>query len=362
MRHELSAHNGPMIFASDNWSGVSERVLATFAEAAGSGGPAYGDDALTATARRRFNEIFEREVSVFFVASGTVANALALSAYARPGGIVFAHDEAHVTVDEAGSFEFFSGGNRILPVDATAGKISVPALTHALEPFVGARVHHGQPVAVSLTQITEYGAAYQPEEIADLARVAKSHGLAVHMDGARFAGAVAALGTSPADLTWKAGIDVLSFGGTKNGCFAAEAVVFFDPAHARDFAYARQRAGQGYSKNWFLASQFAAYLDGGHWLDLARHANRMASRLANAIAVSRSARLVFQPDANEIFAVIDKAADARLRAAGAVYYPWPTEGLDDTVSADEVLIRLVTSFRTTDDEVDRFADLLTAPP
>lgn len=353
-----------MIFASDNWSGVSQKVLAAFAEAAASGGPAYGDDALTAAARQRFNEVFEREVLVFFVASGTVANALALSAYARPGGIVFAHNEAHVTVDEAGSFEFFSAGNRILPVHATAGKISVPSLTHALEPFAGAHVHYGQPVAISLTQITEYGTAYHIEEIADVARVAKSHGLAVHMDGARFAGAVAARGASPADLTWKAGVDVLSFGGTKNGCFAAEAVVFFDPAHARDFAYARQRAGQGYSKNWFVASQFAAYLDDGHWLDLAHHANRMASQLADAIAASPLARLAFHPDANEIFAVIDKAADARLRAAGAVYYPWPTGGLAGivNVSADEALIRLVTSFQTTDDEVGRFAEVLMAGP
>lgn len=350
--------NGPMIFASDNWAGASERILTAFADAAASGGPAYGGDGLTAAVCDRFSEIFEREVTVFLVASGTVANALALSAYARPGGIVFAHGEAHVAIDEAGAFEFFSGGNRIAALPATAGKISADALARALARLPEDDVHHGRPIAVSLTQITEYGATYRPDEIAEVARVAKAQGLAVHMDGARFAGAVAALGLSPAEITWRAGVDVLSFGGTKNGCFAAEAVVFFDPAAARDFAYARQRAGQGYSKNWFIAAQFLAYFDGGHWLELAAHANRMAARLAEAIAGSGSARLAHHPDANEMFAVIKNTVDARLRTAGAVYYKWPATGLAIEVAADETTIRLVTSFQTTEAEVDRFAALL----
>jgi threonine aldolase len=349
-----------MIFASDNWSGASPRVLAAFAEVAESGGPAYGGDTVTAAARECFNEIFEREVAVFFLASGTVANALALSAYARPGGIVFAHGEAHVAVDEAGAFEFFSGGNRIAALPATAGKISAPALASALERLAEHDAHHGQPVAASLTQITEYGAAYRPDEIAEIAGVARSRGLAVHMDGARFAGAVAALGLSPAEITWRAGVDVLSLGGTKNGCFAAEAVVFFDPSAAGDFAYARQRAGQGYSKNWFIAAQFAAYFDDGHWLDLAGHANRMAARLAEAIVASSSARLALHPDANEIFAAVNNSADARLRAAGAVYHRRPAPGLAGLieVAADETMVRLVTSFQTTDADVDSFAALL----
>lgn len=349
-----------MIFASDNWSGASERVLAEFSQAAKSGGPAYGEDALTAAVCERFNQVFEREVAVFFVASGTAANALALSAYARPGGVVLAHREAHVAVDEAGAFELFSGGNRILGLAAMAGKILPEALAAALEQLSERQVHHGQPVAVSLTQVTEYGAAYRPDEIATLARIAASRGLAVHMDGARFAGAVAGLGLSPADITWRAGVDVLSLGGTKNGCFAAEAVVFFDPAVARDFAFARQRAGQGYSKNWFIAAQLAAYLDNGHWLELAGHANRMARRLAEAIKASRSARLALVPDANELFAVLKKTADARLRAAGAVYHARPADGLSGLVevAADETMVRLVTSFQTTEADVDRFAALL----
>jgi len=349
-----------MKFASDNWSGSSEKIVAALAAAAQSGGPAYGDDAMTVAACRRFNDVFEREVAVFLVASGTVANALALSAYARPGGIVFAHNDAHIAVDEAGAVEFFSGGNRIAKLPAVLGKISPEALARALEGLPARDVHHGPPVAVSLTQITEYGAAYRADEIDALARVAKSHGLAVHMDGARFANAVVSLGLSPADITWRAGVDVLSFGGTKNGCFAAEAVVFFDLSHARDFAYARQRAGQGFSKNWFLAAQLNAYLEDDHWLDLADHANRMAALLADAIAESDSARVVVKPDANEVFAVLNGSVDARLRAAGAVYYPWSADGLAGLANlvADETVVRLVTSFRTTEADVEGFASLL----
>ena len=223
-----------MIFASDNWAGASERIIAAFAAAAKRGGPAYGGDGLSTAVEERFSEVFEHEVTVFLVASGTVANALALSAYARPGGIVFAHRHAHILSDEAGAFEFFSGGNKIVAVEAEVGKLSPRALVAELKRLPERQVHFGQAVAVSLTQITEFGAAYRPEEVATLAGIARERGMAVHMDGARFAGAVAGLGLSPAALTWKAGVDVLSFGGTKNGCFAAEAVVFFNREHARD--------------------------------------------------------------------------------------------------------------------------------
>lgn len=349
-----------MIFASDNWAGASDRIVAAFSKAASQGGPAYGEDPLTVAIQNRFNEIFERDVTVFLVASGTVANALALAAYARPGGIVFAHRHAHIAVDEAGAVEFFSGGNRIVGIEAAAGKLSLEALAAALEQLPDREIHHGQPVAVSLTQVTEFGVAYRPKEIAALADLAKSRGIAVHMDGARFAGAVAGLGLSPADLTWRAGVDVLSLGGTKNGCFAAEAVIFFDPADARDFAYARQRAGQGYSKNWFIAAQFAAYFEDDHWLDLAGRANRAAARLAEAIESSPTCRLVLKPDANEVFAILDRTVDQRLRAAGAIYHPWRADGFAEPIALtmNETMVRIVTSFETADVDVERFAALL----
>ena len=351
-----------MNFASDNWAGASERVIAALADAARRGGPAYGGDELTKAVERRFSELFEREVAVFLVASGTAANALGLSAYARPGGVIFCHREAHILVDEAGASEFFGGGVKVVGLDGTGGKITPDTLAVGMARFPEGFVHHGRPVAVSLTQVTELGTAYAPAEIAALAKIAKSRGAAVHMDGARFAGAVASLDVSPADMTWRAGIDVLSFGGTKNGCIAAEAVVFFDPEHARDFGFARQRSGQGFSKNWFIAAQFDAYLKGGHWLELAGHANGMAAKLAAAITRSKAGRLALQPAANEVFAVLSTDADKRLRAAGAVYHPWPADSVpaDMRPGTGELMIRLVTSWQTPQEDIDRFAAVLSA--
>jgi threonine aldolase len=255
-----------MIFASDNWAGASPKVIDALAEAARSGHPAYGADDITKAVERRFSDLFEREVTVFLVASGTVANALALSAYARPGGVVFCHRHAHIVVDEAGATSFFGGGITLTPLGGDGGKFVPASLTAGLDQMKDHVPHSGQAIAVSVTELTELGAAYRPDEVRAIAEVANAHGCAVHMDGARFSNAVAALGCSPADITWRAGVDVLSFGGTKNGCMAAEAVVFFDQAPVRDALFQRQRAGQGFSKNWFIASQFDAYLKDNHWL------------------------------------------------------------------------------------------------
>jgi threonine aldolase len=348
-----------MIFASDNWAGASEKVMAALAEQAKRGGPAYGDDLRTKLVERRFAEIFERKVAVFFVATGTAANALSLAAYGQPGAVAFCHRESHVIADEPGSAELF-GGLRLIGLAGEAGKIAPETLDRAIARFPEGNTHHGRPVAVSLSELTELGAAYTAADIGALAAVAKRRGLAVHIDGARFGSAVAGLEVSPADLTWRAGVDVLSFGGTKNGCLAAEAVVFFEPADAAGFALARQRAGHTFSKSWFVAAQFDAYLDHGHWLDLARTANATARQLADAIRASAEARLVRDPDGNEVFAIFTKALDHRLRAAGAVYHPWSVESLPEAErpNSDEVLVRLIASFSTAAEDVDRFAAAL----
>ncbi len=349
-----------MIFASDNWAGASPQVIDALAEAAASGHPAYGADDFTRAVGRRFSELFEREVTVFLVGSGTVANALALSAYARPGGAVLCHRHAHIAVDEAGATSFFGGGMTLAALDAMAGKFGPAPMTTAIDGMAASAPRAGQPVAVSLAEITEFGALWRPQEVAAVAEVAHARGMAVHMDGARFANAVAALGCTPADLTWRAGVDVLSFGGTKNGCVAAEAVVFFDPAFPRDVLFQRQRAGQGYSKNWFIAAQLLAYLRDDHWLALADHANVMAGRLADAIHASGEARLAVEPEGNLIFAVLSQAADHRLREAGAVYHPSSADGLPATgrPGADEVLVRLVTSWQTGAEEIEAFSAAL----
>jgi threonine aldolase len=349
-----------MIFASDNWAGASERVIEAVARAARAGGPAYGADDLTAAVTRRMSDLFDREVAVFFVATGTAANALALSSFARPGGIVLCHRSAHILADEAGATEFFSGGMRVVGLDGTGAKLDPAGLEAVLARYPEGSSHAGQPVALSLTNQTELGTVYTPAEVGALAAIARSRGLAVHMDGARFANAVAGLKASPAELTWKAGADVLSFGATKNGAIAADAVVFFDPDRARDVAFARQRAGHAFSKNWFAAAQYDAWLEGGHWLELASHANAMAARLAATIEASPHARLAVRPAGNEVFAVLTRDAARRLRDAGAAYYEWPAEDIAPPMrpGAGEVLVRLVASFRTAPDDVDRFGTLL----
>ena len=349
-----------MQFASDNWTGGAPEVIDALAEAARAGGPSYGGDAITKAVERRFADLFEHEVAVFLVASGTFANALSISAYARPGGLVFCHREAHINVDEAGATEFFGAGLKIAALDGEAGKIAPGTIAEEMARHPEGFLHHGQPVAVSVTQTTELGTAYRPEEIAAIAEVARSRGCALHMDGARFANAVAGLDVSPADVTWRAGVDVLSFGGTKNGCVAAEAVVFFTKAHARDAGFVRQRAGQGFSKNWFIAAQFAAYLDNGYWLKLAQNANAMAARLAKAIEQSVDARLALRPDGNEVFVILTDEAHNRLTAAGAVYHPWSVESLpvQKRPTSGECLVRLVTSWQSTEADVDLFASNL----
>jgi threonine aldolase len=347
-----------MIFASDTWAGASDKVMAGLAEAAKRGGPAYGGDPLSRAVEHKFSEIFERDVTVFFVGTGTAANALALSTVARPGGMILCHREAHISVDEAGACELYGG--RLLGLSGHAGKIAADDVAQALSRFDPGHVHAGQAVAISVTQLTELGTAYSTVEIESIAEVARRNALPVHLDGARFAGAVAALAKSPAELTWRIGVDLMSFGGTKNGCAAAEAVIFFDRARSQDFVYARQRAGHGFSKAWFIAAQFAAYLDDDHWLQNARHANAMGARLADAIRRSGAMRIALEPAANEIFAIMPKSLDKRLKAAGVVYGPWSAESLapEARPQAEEVLMRLVTSFMTTADEIDRFAKVL----
>ena len=232
-------------------------------------------------------------------------------------------------------------------------------LARELKRFPPDFVHAGQPMAVSITQATEAGTLYSLDDIAAVSKVAKAHGLPLHMDGARFANALVALDCTPAEMTWKAGVDALSLGGTKNGCWCAEALVFFDPQAARDLPFIRKRAAQLFSKTRFIAAQFEAYLENGLWLETASHANAMAARLASAIDASGQMRLAWQPQANEVFAIVDKEKMERLQAAGAVFYPWnPPHGFEDSIGEGETLTRLVTSFATTADEVEAFGRLI----
>ncbi|WP_019997771.1 threonine aldolase family protein [Aureimonas ureilytica] len=344
-----------MIFASDNWSGAHPAVSAALSTHGAGMAAAYGSSDIDKAVEQRFNEIFEREVAVFFVGTGTAANSLSFAAVNRPGGVVMCHREAHVVEDECGAPEFFTHGARMAPVDGALGRIDPGQLRHELARFRPGFIHAGQPMAVTISQASEVGTLYGRDEIAAIAEIAHEQDLAFHMDGARFANALAATGLSPADMTWRAGIDILSFGATKNGCWCAEAVVFFDPDKARQFPYIRKRGAQLFSKTRFMAAQFMAYLDDGLWLTLAAHANAMADRLRAGLTNRPHARQAWDTRSNEVFAILDQVTADALRAQGAMFYDWNLpHGSGVRMSETERLVRLVTSWSTEAADVDRF--------
>lgn len=348
-----------MIFGSDNWAGAHPAIARRLLEEAEGFSAPYGASELDRLVEQKFNDIFEREVAVFFVGTGTAANSLALAAVNRPGGVAFCHREAHLIEDECGAPEFFTHGARLAPVDGANGKIDPRNLLAEIKRFPPGFVHTGQPMAISITQATEIGTLYRPDEIMAIAKIAEDMQLPLHMDGARFANALVALNCSPAALSWKLGVDIVSFGATKNGCWCAEALVFMRPDMARDLPFIRKRAAQLFSKTRFIASQFDAYLADGLWLELARHANDMGRRLQNGIRSSRHARLAWEAEANEVFCIMDKGRADDLKRQGAVFYAWnPPHSGQALLGENEVLLRLVASFATQAGQVDRFIDIL----
>ena len=348
-----------MIFASDNWAGAHPAIAERLMKESSGYAAAYGTSDLDRRVEERFSEIFERNVAVFFVGTGTAANSLALASTARPGGVAFCQAEAHVTVDECGAPELFTGACRLVPVGGRNAKMDPAALVSAMGRFPPGAVHQGRPMAITITQATESGTVYALDEIDRIAEIARAHHLPLHMDGARFANALVALGATPAEMTWKRGVDILSFGGTKNGCWCAEALVFMNPEAARDMPFIRKRSAQLFSKSRFIAAQFDAYFENGRWLDMARHANAMADGLRRGIAASNSGRLGWDTFSNEVFPVLKKEAAAAATARGAQFYDWPAPAEQpDLVGHDEVLIRLVTSFATTESDVAGFLDAI----
>jgi len=346
-----------MIFASDNWAGAHPKVSAALATHSGGFSRGYGDSDLDRKVAQTFAEIFDHEVAVFFVGTGTAANALSLTLANRPGGVAFCHYASHAIEDEGGAPEYFTGGARLAKVEGRLGRMDPAALQASIDHHPAAFIHAGRPMAVSITQSTEIGTLYSLDDISAISAICRNEGLPLHMDGARFANALVALGTTPAEMTWKRGIDMLSFGATKNGCWCAEAIVLFDEAKATEMAFIHKRAAQLYSKSRFIAAQFDAYFEDGLWLENARHANALAARLAGHIRASRKLRLAWEPQANEVFAVIAKKEQERLAGKGAVFFPWHTPH-EMEIAADEDICRFVTSFATTADTVDAFGDLI----
>jgi threonine aldolase len=346
-----------MNFQSDNIVGASRPVLDALVRANEGPLPAYGADALTERVEARFREIFARDCAVFLVTTGTAANALALAAAVPPFGLALCHREAHVIDDECGAPEFFTHGAKLVGLPGVGAKVAAADVAAYLAGLSNA-VKQMPPSALSISQVTECGAVYALDEIRAHAEVCRRHGLKLHMDGARFANALVALGCTPADMTWRSGVDILSFGATKNGCLMGEAVVVFDPALAGTLAYRRKRAGQTISKGRLIAAQLEGYFADDHWIDNARRANGLARRLAEGLAALPGVRLAWPADANEVFPILPRSLDEALRAAGALYHPWTDLSLapDNALGPDERLVRLVVSFATPDEAVD---DLLT---
>lgn len=309
-----------MHFASDNAGPVHPKVMQALSDANEGYAMSYGADPLTDSARAQIREVFEApEAAVYLVATGTAANALALACLCQPWQTVFCADVAHIHEDECGAPEFYTGGAKLTLVPSHQGIMAAGDLRAAIAGEEVRGVHGVQRGPVSITQATERGTAYTLDQIGGLCDVARSHDLSVHMDGARFANALVALGCSPAEMTWKAGVDVVSFGGTKNGLMGVEAVVIFDPARAWEFELRRKRAGHLFSKYRYLSAQMAAYLEDGLWLDLAGRANAACASLAAGLEASGHVRLHHAPVVNTLFADWPRHVHQRLHDAGAYY-------------------------------------------
>jgi len=312
-----------MYFFSDNTSTANPEIMDAILEVNRGVAAAYSEDRWSKRLDRVVGEYFDAEVRVFAVATGTAANALALATVTPPYGAIFAHEEAHVMRDECSAPEFFSGGARLITIAGPDGKLTVDGFVRALE-WNPPTVHTVQPAALTLTQASEWGTVYGTAEIAALADIAHRRRMAVHMDGARLANAVVTLGCHPSATTWRAGVDVLSFGATKNGALGAEAVVFFDLKRVEDFELRRKRAGHLLSKSRYAAAQFLAYVESGLWRRNALRTNELALRIGAAAAK----RLLAPVQANEVFVALGEEGKRELRAAGFEFYDWGAERSD----------------------------------
>ncbi|HEX4077886.1 MAG TPA: low specificity L-threonine aldolase [Rhizomicrobium sp.] len=340
-----------MNFSSDNAYGAAPEILRAIQAANDGAVPSYGDDPLTQRLAAEMARVFEHPVSVFPVISGTAANALALASVVPPHGAILCHSAAHIATDECGAPEFFTHGARVVTLGGALGKLRPEDVASRLAHFIHDCVHHSQPAAVSISQCTELGTCYRPEETRLLADFAHRQGMKLHMDGARFANAVAHLGRAPAEATWKAGVDVLSFGATKNGALGAEAVVFFNPDDAADFRFRRKRSGHLLSKMRFVSAQIVCALEQDRWLAWAARANALAGQLYTQLHNLPGVEIAWPVEANAMFAWLPEGMIATLRAHGASFYEWaPPTGA-------RTLVRLVTSFATPQSEIERFVEI-----
>lgn len=337
-----------MNFSSDTAAPAHPAILEAMLAASKGPSPSYGSDPWTASARNALRDVFETDLDIWLVSSGTAANALALATLCPPHGAVLCHSEAHIERDERGAPEFFTGGAKLLLLPGAHARIDMAALRDKIAANRHDFMHETPAHVLSLSNLTESGAAYRPFEIAERAALAREAGLAVHLDGARLANALVSTGASPAEMTWRAGVDVVCFGATKNGALGCEAIILFGAARQRvqDLMVRAKRAGHMPPKMRFLGAQMLAYLKDGLWLQLARRANTSATSLATALTRA-GAELAHPVDGNEVFARLPDGMADRLSAAGATFYPW----IDGSH-------RFVCSWATEPSEIDAFAAYL----
>ncbi|KAM0443883.1 hypothetical protein ACHAQK_002629 [Fusarium lateritium] len=340
--------NSGRCFMSDNIAGASPEIVQAIVAAATEHVPPYGNDSITAVARQRLQDVFEKEVDVFPVSSGTAANCIGLTSLVKPWGSILCHQDSHVNNDECGAPEAFTGGCKLVTVSGKDGKLDPHALRAAVRRKVG-DVHSVQPSAISISQPTESGSAYTIDELHELCKIAKDAGLCVHMDGARFANALVHLGVSPAEMTWKAGVDVLSFGLTKNGAMTVDVIISFDPTLKSEIAFRQKRAGQLASKMRFHTAQIEAYLGNELWLRNARHANGLALRLAAGLRKIPGPEVIQEPEANILFCRLAPHAIRGLLGRGYQFYHdrW-----------ESGTVRFVTSFSHSSSSVDELLEAI----
>ena len=334
-------------FASDNVAGACPEVLDAILKANDGDRAPYGDDEISKNLQDKFSEIFEKEVIVFPTSSGTAANALALSTMTPSFGNIYCHKLSHINVDECGAPEFYTGGAKLVNLNGVNGKITAEELNKSISGK--GVVHHTQPSSVSITQLCETGEAYELDEIKKISEITHNHKLNMHMDGARFANALVSLDCSPAEMTWKSGIDVLSFGATKNGCLAAEAIIFFKPELVGNLPFLMKRAGHLLSKMSFVSAQLDAYITNEVWLRNAKHANAMGKKLSQGLDQHKNIELAYPTDANEIFVKMPKDIIDQLNSEGY------------TINDDEWdgnAVRLVTAWNTDSSDIDTFLNFI----
>ena len=347
-----------MNFASDNAGPAAPEILEAVIMANQGYQQSYGNDKLMAKVKTQFREIFEApEAAIYLVATGTAANSLALACICPPWATIFCHEHSHIQEDECGAPEFYTGGSKLTTIGGNHAKIDPNQLIKAISSTGIIGVHNVQKGVLSLTNPTECGAVYSLDELTELTSIAKEFDLPIHLDGARFANALAKLGCSPAELSWQAGIDILSFGGTKNGLLGVEAVIIFDPTLAWEFELRRKRGGHLFSKHRYLSAQMYAYLKDGLWLDLAQRANSAATKLASGLAKHQAVKIKHPPDVNMVFASFPREFHHLALNNAADYYLWPPNQDLAGNPSESLLARLVCNWSTTDEEIDSFLRL-----